>query len=232
MLLKADLHIHFKNEPQEKNTLGLNTPEWLLKKAYQYNFNAIAFSAHGFVFKDKNIDKLAKKLNIILIRASESYYKDKHILIYGIEDVPKYVDDEDLKNLKRDGALIVLPHPFLSRGTSLGFIFESIDKGLIDAIELTHFSSFFFNINKKARTLANKNSIPLIAGSDTHAFFQFNSAYSFIKTTRYSKKAIFKAIKEGAVIPKVEPLSPFNFAIEVLWEIGNQIKRKKHLTNL
>lgn len=232
MLLKADLHIHIKNEPEEKNTLGLNTPEWILKQASLYKFNVIAFSCHGVVFKDKYIDKLAKKLNIVLIRASESYFKKKHILIYGIDDVPKFVDNEILKELKRDGALIVLPHPFLSKGTSLGFIFESIEKSLIDAIELTHFSTFFFDINKKAKLLAKKNSIPLIAGSDTHAFFQFNSAYSLIKTSKYSQESIFNSIKKGYVFPKVKHLSPFNFAIEILWEIGNQIKRKKHLTKI
>lgn len=230
MWLKADLHIHLYKEPAEKLTLGMMKPEKILKMASDRGYDVISFTCHGYSFDNTKIEKYARKYGILLIRGTETYFKGKHLLVYGITTVPREIDLSILKNFKEEGAAVVIPHPYLSKSTSLGYLIEDMDMSLFDAIELTHFSTFIFNINRKASKLAAKYDLPLISGSDTHAKFQFGSAFSWIQVEDRTEKNVLQAIKKGNVIPVTQWLSPPMLMHEILWEIGNRMKRACYKT--
>ncbi|MGC9365717.1 MAG: PHP-associated domain-containing protein [bacterium] len=225
MWIKVDLHLHLKNEPLEKQTLGLKDPYWIINQAKLYKFNALAFACHGMVFYNDKLWKYAKERGITLVTATETYFMGKHLLIYGIEDVPSKVSLDDIENLKQQGAVVVAPHPFLSSSTSLGPWIVNNMEFKPDALELTHFSSWFWDINLKTRKLAEKLGIPLIAGSDTHAWFQFNTAYSYLEVEDINEKSILNSIRKGKIIPINKWLTPWEFTRELLWEAGNRLKR-------
>jgi hypothetical protein len=66
-----------------------------------------------------------------------------------------------VRALKKDGGLIIAPHPFFPAPKCLnGKLRENLD--LFDAIEHSHFYTRTFNFNQKAIEYARKMGIPLV----------------------------------------------------------------------
>lgn len=194
-MLKADLHIHTKGDPQD--ILLRHTPMDVIKVAAKQNFEVLAFTWHNKIFDPTPLKAYAKKRGITLIPGIEATISGKHTLLYNISDkeMTKVKTHEDLYELK-DHVVIGAPHPFFMLPVCLGKkIFEH--KKLFDFIEHAHFYTEKINLNKKAVDAAKELHLPLVANSDLHFLPLFGKDYTLIDTVP-TVDAILDALKKKA----------------------------------
>jgi predicted metal-dependent phosphoesterase TrpH len=112
-----------------------------------------------------------------------------------------------VRALKKDGGLIIAPHPFFPAPKCLnGKLRENLD--LFDAIEHSHFYTRTFDFNQKAIEYARKMGIPLVGTSDCHRIWQLGTTYTLIDADEKTIPGVFAAIRAGRVRVVTAPLEP------------------------
>lgn len=207
--LKCDFHIHTNKDEEDIRayTAIEYTPETIIKRAKQNNFQVLAFTHHNENFFSKKLNNYAKKNNILLIRGIEKTIEGKHILFLNVNDtLPKINLIKDLNKVPKTCA-VILPHPYYPFAKSLGKISDKYMK-FFDAVEYHSMYFRFFNVlNRLAVKLAKRYNKPMIGNSDAHYPIQFNSTYSLIYAEKNSA-SIISAIKQGKIRIVSKPL-PF-----------------------
>jgi predicted metal-dependent phosphoesterase TrpH len=205
-MLKADLHIHTKDDPSD-NWIEYSAKE-LIDYAAKLNFDVLSIANHDAVSYDKKIAEYARKKRILLIPAVERTINGKHVLIYNItqKQADKVKSFEDIK--KQKNAFIIAAHPY--------FPFFGMKKELarymkyFDAIEYSFFWTKLINKNKKAVKIAAKFNKPIVSNSDAHHLNLFGDSYSLIDSKK-DIRSIFEAIRKNKIKIKTKPLSNFEF---------------------
>lgn len=208
-MLKADLHIHSKEDPVDKDLIkysGREMVDYAAKKGY----DVLAFTLHeGLWIPDKLVD-YAKEKGIVLIPGVEAKIEGKEVLIYNI-DHEEYREIKKLKDLAKlpERALVIAPHPFYQDSKCLGKkLVENINN--FHAIEYCHFYTKTFNLNKEAVRVAKKFHKPLVGTSDAHHYWQFGKTYSLVDAEK-DRDSIINAVKKGKVRVVTKPISHFRF---------------------
>jgi predicted metal-dependent phosphoesterase TrpH len=112
-----------------------------------------------------------------------------------------------VRRLKRDGGLVIAPHPFFPAPKCLkGKLRENVD--LFDAIEFSHFYTQRLDFNRKAVAYARRMGVPLVGTSDCHRLWQLGTTYTLVESTARTKEAVFEAIRAGRVRVVTAPLRP------------------------
>lgn len=209
-MLKADLHLHSKEDPEDFSIIKHSAKE-LIDVAAKENFEVLALTLHNKVLYNKELIDYAKERNILLIPGCERTIENRHVLLYNFsqEEIEKINSFEDLRKMKKEHNLVIAPHPFYPHPSALqNKLYKNLD--LFDAIEYSHFYTKHIDFNKKAVKLSKKNKLSLIGNSDTHFLFQFNTTYSFIDSKK-DVDSILKAIKKGNIQVQTKPLSYLTF---------------------
>jgi predicted metal-dependent phosphoesterase TrpH len=167
---RYDLHIHTKYSKCSKND-----PLKILKIAKNKGLNGIAVTDHDEIKGAVKTKKLNKDKNFEVIIGEEiktpqgevlAYYLNKKIKPGNIEEV--------IEQIKKQGGLAVLAHPFaLIRKSFQGDINKLKNK--LDGIECFNSRSFFYWLDKKADKLAEKYHLAKIGGSDAHFGFEIGN---------------------------------------------------------
>jgi predicted metal-dependent phosphoesterase TrpH len=195
-MLKADLHIHTKGDPQD---LFLRyTAQDIIKVAAKQKFDVLAITWHNKICSTKPLQSYAKKHGVFLLEGTEATIDGKHTLLYNItnEEMQKVKTHQDLYDLK-DHILVGAPHPFFILPVCLGSTVTE-HKKLFDFIEHSHFYTERFNLNKKAVAKAKDQNIPVVANSDAHHLRLFGKDYSLLDCNP-TKDAILDTLKKKAV---------------------------------
>lgn len=215
-MLKADLHIHTKEDPLHKGEISYSAKE-LIDHAAKLGYEILSITNHDKVTFSKKLASHAKKKGILLMPGIERTIKGKHVLIYNItqKQADKIKEFSDLKRLKNK--LVIAAHPYFVLPCSLGKrLKENIE--LFDAIEYSSFCTAIINFNKKAMKVAKKHGKPIIGNSDAHYLTQFGNTYSLINAKK-DKRSVIEAIKKGKIKLQTSPVSHYHFlktAIKVL----------------
>ena len=77
-MLKADLHIHTKEDPVHHKDIKY-TAKQLIDHAANQGYEVIAITCHNKVYYNKKIKEYAKKKGILLIPGIEKTIKRKHV---------------------------------------------------------------------------------------------------------------------------------------------------------
>ncbi|MBU2639415.1 MAG: PHP domain-containing protein [Nanoarchaeota archaeon] len=220
-MLKSQLHIHTKEDPQDR--LKYSAKE-VIDRASYLNFDVIAFTFHDILFFNKELKDYAKSKGILLIPGIEKNIEKKHVLILGLEKLPRLEKLKDLEKIK-DKALIIAPHPFYPRHHSLNSKFvKNIEH--FHAVEYSFFYLSFFNyFNKKAVKIAKIYNKPLIGTSDLHNIKKIEKTYTLIDAEK-NINSIFKAIKNNKIKIITNPLSLREFIWSTI-KILNPFSRKR-----
>lgn len=194
MLLKANFHMHTREDPVDKISYTIYKA---IDHAAKSGFDVLTFTPHRkFVCKQEYVDYASQK-NVLLIPGIEANIEKKHVVILNCDESINFIKTfKDLKVYKKKNPQIFVfaPHPFVLSSKSLGKkLLENID--LFDAIELSVFSNKIFNFNEKAVSVAEKYNKPLIATSDTHFLKDLGRGYVLIETQKKTAEAVFEAIK-------------------------------------
>jgi predicted metal-dependent phosphoesterase TrpH len=206
MILKADFHIHTREDPHD---FIRYTAVELLQEAARQGFDVLALTCHNKRIHDDDLRRRAEDLGILLIPGVEAAIEGKHTLLL---DMPysrlKVRNFRHVRALKRDGGLVIAPHPFFPAPKCLGAkLRENID--LFDAIEFSHFYTRNFDSwNRKAVQYARRMDMPLVGTSDCHRIWQLGTTYSLVDVHEKSVEGVFAAIRAGRVRVVTAPLRP------------------------
>ena len=206
MKLKANLHFHSSEDSYHGDGICYSLFDGI-DYANSLGFNVLGSTCHRTVVCTSEHIKYAKEKGILLIPGIEAdiYNKDRtsrnHVVILNcdksIEEVVTFKDLEKYKNEHPD-IFVIAPHPFLYEGWSLGPHLEEFIY-LFDAIENSWFYSEWYNINKKAKLIADKYNKPFISTSDTHIFDFMNKSYTNIEAEKNTTTSFFQAIKKHKI---------------------------------
>ena len=213
MLLKADFHIHTREDPHD---FIRYTAVELLQEASRQGFQVIALTCHNKRIHSEELRRRAADLGILLIPGVEAAIEGKHTLLldmpYSRLRVRRF---EHVRRLKRDGGLVIAPHPFFPAPKCLnGKLRENVD--LFDAIEFSHFYTRRVDFNRKAVAYAKRMGLPLVGTSDCHRLWQLGTTYTLIDAAARTKEAVFEAIRAGRVRVVTAPLRPLR-RLERVW---------------
>ena len=237
-MLKAQLHIHTKEDPQDYRFVRYSAKE-LINRAAERGFDVLAITCHNRVVYNQELKDYAQKRNILLIPAVERTIQGKHVLIYNIneEESRQITSFEKLKQWREKkqnenkSFLVVAAHPFFFGSSCLK---NNIIKhfGLFDAWEYSFFYTKIFNANKKMLKLARKYQKPIIGNSDVHKMPDLDRTYSMINSDK-KMGSVFQAIKNNQVKVKTTPLSLPHFVKTICWVVFNLpfklLKKDKNL---
>lgn len=216
-MLKVDLHMHSSEDPRD--ALDYDARD-LICHAAKLNFDAIALTLHGKVHADEDLKDFASSRGLILIPGIEKRIHGKEVLVYNvtqseIDQIQTFDDLRELKIRKKDGILIIAPHPFFRRAQCLGRALEE-NLDLFDGIEYCHLYTRFWNLNKRAAEIARRHGKPLVATSDAHALWMFGNNYTMVDAPR-TMEGIFDGIRKGRVHPHSRPIAPWALVHKLGW---------------
>jgi predicted metal-dependent phosphoesterase TrpH len=192
MLLKADFHIHTREDPHD---FIRYTAVELLQEAARQGFDVLALTCHN--------------LGILLIPGVEAAIEGKHTLLLDMPYTRLRVRRfKHVRALRRDGGLVIAPHPFFPAPKCLnGKLRENLD--CFDAIEFSHFYTRRVDFNRKAVEYARRMSMPLVGTSDCHRLWQLGTTYTLLDAHAKTIEGVFEAIRSHRVRVVTAPLRPF-----------------------
>ena len=212
-MLKADFHIHTKEDPYDGYYIPYTAKD-LIRTAAKKGFKVLSITCHNYVCFNKGLEWFAKRKGILLIPGAEARIRGKDVVLINISnnDLRKLKTLKDISKLN-ESALIIAPHPFFFKGECLGHnLIQYID--LFDAIEYSHFYSKFLKLpflkflngNTRAVKVARKYKKPLVGTSDAHRLYEFNRTYTLVNSEK-KKDDVIEAVKKGKVRIVTRPMS-------------------------
>jgi predicted metal-dependent phosphoesterase TrpH len=214
VLLKADFHIHTREDPHD---FIRHTAVELLQEAARQGFDVIAITCHNKRLWSDELRRRAEGLGILLIPGVEAAIEGRHTLLldmpYSRLRVRRF---EHVRQLKRDGGLVIAPHPFFPAPKCLnGKLRENLD--LFDAIEFSHMYTRRVDFNRKAVAYARRMGLPLVGTSDCHRLWQLGTTYTLLEASARTVPAVFEAIRAGRVRVVTAPLRPLK-GLQRVWQ--------------
>jgi len=204
MLLKANLHFHTKDDPQDKIEYSFYEA---IDLAAKYNYKVIALTLHKKFGYTDEYSQYAHKKGILLIPGIELTIMKKHVLVLNCKkDIESVITFESLAAYKErhPDIFIIAPHPYHLQSFCLGKrLLQHID--LFDAIEHSWFFSDYFNPNLKAGSVAKTNGLPFIATSDTHFLEYADAGYCKIECQESSISSILESLRVGKFQNYINP---------------------------
>jgi len=222
MLLKADFHIHTREDPHD---FIRYTAVELLHEAARQGFQVIALTCHNKRIHTEDLRRRAADLGILLIPGVEAAIEGKHTLLL---DMPysrlRVRTFAHVRALKRDGGLVIAPHPFFPAPKCLGSkLQENLD--LFDAIEFSHFYTRRLDFNRRAVEYARRMDMPLLGTSDCHRLWQLGTTYTLVEAEEKTVPAVFAAIQAGRVRVVTAPLRPLDRLRGLGRGLGRDLRR-------
>jgi len=172
-LLKADLHVHTKYSVDSYMSF-----EQLIKACQNKGINCIAVADHGTTKAARELSKIAP-LKIIVCEEILTPYGE----IMGLflkEDIPhKLTVDEAIKQIRAQGGLICIPHPYDKVRPSAFRDYKMLESiaDQVDIIEVFNSRNMYPGIEAKARDFALRHHKVISAGTDAHSPSEMGYAY-------------------------------------------------------
>lgn len=156
-LSRYDLHVHTRYSRD-----GRCTPLEAVRTARSKGLSGIAITDHDSINGNLEAARLNLK-DFVVIPGIEVSSKDGHILGLNVmEPIPPGLPAaETVALIREQGGIAVAAHPF-----GLGRKIGAVLKAKFDAIEVFNSRTYFGN--SLAREFAEKNKLPMVAGSDAH----------------------------------------------------------------
>lgn len=199
MKLKAQLHVHTKEDPVENIK---NTAKQTIDHAAKLGYDVMAITCHNVFIFNEDLQKYAEEKRILLIPAIEKSVQRKHVLILNADvEAQKIKTFNDLRLYKKNHpeCLMIAAHPYYPGPISLHKkLEEHID--IFDAIEYSWYHSKRINkYNEKAVATAEKHNKPVVGTSDNHHLPHFDETYSTIEAKEKTVESVLQAIRDGHV---------------------------------
>jgi len=171
-VLKADLHVH-----TDCSGDCLMSVEKIIGRCLKKGINCIAVTDHNTV---EGAFLLQKKAPFRVIIGEEVKTSEGEIIGYFLKDEIKagLTPEETVTEIKRQGGLVCVPHPFDRLRTSKlsnDALYRIMDR--VDLLEVFNSRNVFGEDNDLALRLAAERGIPVTVGSDAHWPGEIGSSY-------------------------------------------------------
>lgn len=179
--MKYDLHVH-----THYSRCSNLRPEVILKIAKRRGLDGIAITDHHEIKGALEVKKLNKDKNFEVIVGEEIGTNLGDVLVYYLDKKIGKIDfDEVVGEAGKQGALVVIPHPFRTtfirkRSHKFQAPLGSV-KGKIDAIECFNARMLFNSDNRKADRISDKLKVAKTGGGDSHFFFEIGTGYTIFE---------------------------------------------------
>ncbi len=158
--MRFDLHVHSNYSD------GRDDVKTILKAAKKRGLDGIAITDHDSLGGSRAARRIIKdlELKMILIPGVEVTTADGHLLVLGVEEIPKRgLTPEETTEIAHDlGGITIVPHPYHPFRHAIGRIPKC------DAVEVYNSKHLFGIANARALLGARKRRLPMVAGSDSH----------------------------------------------------------------
>jgi len=191
MQVKADLHVHTTYSSD-----SIITPSDLVFYAKKRGLTAVAVTDHNQV---EGAKKIARETGFLIIPGTEVSSRDGHIVGLNVNEViPRGLSaDETVDRIHRAGGVAIACHPYALFKGSIGQHVTA----KFDAVETINASSFpFRSASSKAEKLAERFSLPRVAGTDAHYGPVIGCAYTVIDS-ELNLESILGSIIKGRCEP-------------------------------
>ncbi len=172
--MKADFHTHSATSPDggiRKQQYRKLLNDQLLDFVAITDHNSITFAL-----------ELGEEFSNKVIVGEEIMTTDGEIigLFIGAKVSPGLTPKETADEIKKQGGLVYIPHPFET--VRSGITASSLDdiKGYVDIIEVHNGRAVFQNFSSKAIDWATKNGVAMAASSDAHGLKGIGATYSVL----------------------------------------------------
>lgn len=204
--MKIDLHCHsFYSED------SIASPESLIEAALKKGLDGIALTDHNNTDGWEKAKKAAQKLGAVLISGEEIKIKKNgkttgEILAYFITqeiNPERKTTEEIIAEIHKQNGIAIIAHPYHWRKP-----FKELEKykDIADGIEVFNSRSQSRSGNQKSLYFAQKNALPMTAGSDCHSPHEVGSAYieTEAKTIEEFRKMLLE--KKIKIVGKQNPV--------------------------
>jgi hypothetical protein len=192
--MKVDMHIHTVYSGD-----SICRPSEVIEAAKRVGLDGIAVTDHNTTKGWEEVLSEGKKRGVAVILGEEIEVEHRgrvvgEILGYFLhENVEKGNVYNVLDEIKRQGGLAALPHPFcFYRGMRMDA--EEL-AGRVQAVEVFNAAMYFNYHNNKALSFARKHGIAEIGGSDAHSEDEVGNGYTFADAD--GLKEFRRAIEKG-----------------------------------
>lgn len=196
MILKTNLHLHTKDDPEDGLTYSFIEA---LERAKQYGIGCIALTCHNKFIDDPKYKAAAAERDMLFIPGIELSINRQHVVILnaekGVEKV-KSLDQLATYKAAHPEIFILAPHPYFKTAFCLGDELEK-HKEVFDAVEFSWFYTKLINMNKKAEAFARANAIPYVATSDLHDLRFMDTSYANVEVDEMTIPALFASLRAG-----------------------------------
>lgn len=208
MKLKANLHLHTQEDPEDGKFISYSVRD-VIDRAAALGFEVLALTLHNKCGYTDELGEYARQRNILLIPGIEKTIEGRHVLILGAdrgaEQVQTFPALADYRAAKSD-ILVIAPHPYYYGNISVKEKLEQYHE-LFDALEQSWFYNGIFDRNADARLVAQRYNLPLIATSDLHALSRIENSYAVIEAPEKTISAVLHSIRSGAFTNHSRPAS-------------------------
>lgn len=177
---------------------GLSTPREVVETAIRQGLDGIAVSDHNTTKGGLIAAKIAKKIdkNFLVIPSIEVKSKNGDVLAIGVfEELTirsrSLTAEEVVEWMREKGAVIIAPHPYGREG--LGLLVEKLRFDALEGFNARILPRF----NKKAKELAAKLGLPMVASSDAHIADEIANGITSLNINELSIDAVKDALRKG-----------------------------------
>ena len=218
-MLAVELHAH-----SDASYDGRDSIEQLLERAREVGLDALAVTDHDEFAESKRAAQLAPEYGLVAIPAMEVSSAAGHILAMGIDSAiePGLSYEETIERIHEQGGTAIVPHPFQEMRSGVLAKIPKSKLTLADAIEVYNSRLVTGWSNRQAKRYAQRESLPMIAGSDAHVSDMVGQSVTRVDAEERSAAAILEAVRDGRTV--LEPRrTPWNVSFRQA--VGNTRRR-------
>ncbi|PKP60274.1 MAG: histidinol-phosphatase [Candidatus Altiarchaeales archaeon HGW-Altiarchaeales-2] len=189
-MMRFDFHIHSKYSYDSISKISD-----IIKRARIKGFNGIAITDHETIKGAKIAEKYSNDEFIAIVGCEINTEIGDIIGLFLNEEIKSRKSMDVIDEIKGQGGIVVLPHPF--RGHKWNLISDDIleNIGIIEGFN----SRSGKEENLKSRKLANEMKLPMIAGSDAHLIQEIGNALTIFYDVELNDDNIQKVITNNKI---------------------------------
>jgi hypothetical protein len=177
MLSKADVHVHTKYSGLAhfkylKFPESSSDPEDVVKTAKQVGLSVLCITDHNSIAGALKAKEYAKNdPDIEVVIGEEVSTRDGEVIgLFLTEEIPMDLSaEETILRIRKQGGLVLAPHPYSGHVSAVGSLIETLD---VDGIEILNGGHIDGIANRKALESSKCGKWACVAGSDAHALGQ------------------------------------------------------------
>jgi predicted metal-dependent phosphoesterase TrpH len=196
-VLAVELHAH-----SDASYDGRDSVEQLLERAREVGLDALAVTDHDEFAESQRAAALAPEYGLVGIPAMEVSSAAGHILAFDIDTAidPGLPYEETIGRIHEQGGTAIVPHPFQEMRSGVLAKIPKSKLGLADAIEVYNSRLVTGWSNRQAKRYAQRETIPMIAGSDAHVSEMVGRSVTRVDANERSAEAILEAVRDGRTV--------------------------------